>query len=136
MHSDPFQHTIRAAAVDIDELGHVSNVVYVRWVQEVARAHSEAVGLNHEAYLRLQSVFVVRRLEIEYLAPCYAEETIVLTTWVESWSGASSVRKTRIARSDGVQLADASTLWAYVAMASGRPRRIPPEVVAAFAKKT
>mgnify|MGYP006200763065 CR=1 FL=1 len=39
-----FEMRFTAAPEHIDELGHVSNVVYVRWIQDVAKAHSRAVG--------------------------------------------------------------------------------------------
>ena len=45
----------------IDDLGHVSNVQYVRWVQDIARAHSDDVGYDISAYMDLGLVFVVRR---------------------------------------------------------------------------
>jgi acyl-CoA thioester hydrolase len=50
---------------DIDMLGHASNIAYLRWVQDVAVAHSAAVGLDMEGYSQLGAVFVVRRHEID-----------------------------------------------------------------------
>ncbi|GAC1299658.1 MAG: thioesterase family protein [Polyangiales bacterium] len=136
MHSLEFVYTVTAGVEDIDELGHVSNIVYVRWIQEAARAHSEKVGWDSSAYQEHGGVFVVRKHEIEYRAPAYANDVVALTTWVESWSGASTVRKTRIVRaSDGVELARASTQWAFVVISTGRPTRIPAVVVQAFANR-
>ena len=133
--SPEFRLEVLAVPDDIDELGHVSNLVYVRYVQEAAKAHSLAVGWSYEAYLKLGAVFVVRKHDIEYLAPAYAGDRIVLTTFVASWSAATSVRRTRIARAgDGKELARASTLWALVSTESGRPRRIPIEVRDSFAQ--
>jgi acyl-CoA thioester hydrolase len=124
-----------APSSDIDELGHVSNIAYVRWIQEVAKAHSAAVGLDHAAYLRLGAVFVVRRHEVEYLAPAYAGDEVRLVTWIEKWSAATSERRTRIVRaSDGRELARATTVWAFISIETLRPRRIPAELVAMFAK--
>jgi acyl-CoA thioester hydrolase len=124
-----------APSSDIDELGHVSNIAYVRWIQEVAKAHSAAVGLDHAAYLRLGAVFVVRRHEVEYLAPAYAGDEVRLETWIEKWSAATSERRTRIVRaSDGRDLARATTVWAFISIETLRPRRIPAELVAIFAK--
>ena len=131
--SAEFVQEIVAAPEDIDELGHVSNVVYVRWIQDIARAHSAAVGWSTDAYRRVGGIFVVRRHEIEYSAPAFAGDRMTVTTWVEGWAAASSPRMTRIVRKDGVELARATTLWAFVAVDSGRPRRIPKEIVAAFA---
>lgn len=118
---------------DIDALGHVSNLVYLRWVQDAATAHSDACGYGLEAYQALGAVFVVRRHEIEYLRPALLGDGIVVETWVRDWRGASSTRRTRILRKgDGVELCRASTLWAFVDLARGRPRRIPGELMGAF----
>ena len=135
--SPPYRREVVAQPADIDELAHVSNLVYLRWVLEVAQAHSEAVGLDMAAYRDLGSVFVVRRHEIEYLRSAVARDRVILETWVESWRGASSVRRTRIVRAeDEVELARAATLWAFVALDSGRPERIPAAVRERFSEVT
>ena len=129
-----FELEIVASPDEIDELNHVSNLVYLRWVLRVAQAHSTAVGYDWDAYHELGAVFVVRRHEIDYLRSAYAGDHISLRTWVETWNGASCVRETSIVRiSDGEELARASTLWAYVASDSGRPRRIPAALKDSFA---
>jgi acyl-CoA thioester hydrolase len=118
---------------EIDELGHVSNVAVVRWVQEAAVAHSSAVGWDFDAYRRHGAVFVVRRHEVDYLRPAFAGDEVVAETWIESWHAASCIRCTRLTRaSDGVDLATARTQWVLVSTDSGRPRRIPPIIASAF----
>jgi acyl-CoA thioester hydrolase len=126
------EHTIELVAQpsDIDENGHVSNLVYLRWVQDAARSHSEAVGWDHAAYIRAGAAFFVRRHEIDYFAAAVEGDRIVVTTFVSTWSAATSERRTRIVR-DGKELARCVTTWAFVGL-NGRPRRIPPDVVAAF----
>src|SRR3989475_6121020 len=51
---------------DIDDLGHVNNVVYLRWVQDVAAAHWEATiaprSEEHTSELQSQSNLVCRLL--------------------------------------------------------------------------
>ncbi|MGE5180786.1 MAG: acyl-CoA thioesterase [Acidobacteriota bacterium] len=127
---DRFRFPIVAADADIDELGHVSNLVYVRWVLEAATAHSVARGWGHPEYLQLGAVFVVRRHEIDYLAPVLANDQLVAETWVESWKQASCVRRTEVVR--GVHIvARAATTWAFVTTA-GRPTRIPDSLRALF----
>lgn len=126
------------SAADIDELDHVSNVVYVRWILHAAQTHSRAVGYDFAAYQRLGAVFVVRRHEVDYLVPALAGDRIVLRTWVDSWKAASSVRMTSIVRvqeRDGeVELARGRTRWALVDLETGRPRRIPDDIKAAFVR--
>jgi acyl-CoA thioester hydrolase len=128
-----FRIRVAARHEDVDELTHVSNIVYVRWVQEVAVAHSSAVGWTPDAYLTAGCVFVVRRHLIDYLSSAVAGDELELVTWVESFSVASSVRQTRVFRvRDTKELARASTTWAFVSTNSGKPTRIPPEIIAAF----
>jgi len=128
-----YRMTLSAPQSDIDGLGHVSNVAYVRWIQEVAIAHSAAVGYDFARYEQLGAVFVVRRHEVTYLAPVFGGEEVVLATWIESFRGVTSDRHTTITRvSDGKEVVRAVTQWVLVSTESGRPRRIPIELAASF----
>ncbi|AKU99947.1 hypothetical protein AKJ09_06611 [Labilithrix luteola] len=120
----------------IDQLGHASNISYLQWVQDVALAHSEAVGLDVEAYRKLGGVFVVRRHEIEYLRPVLRGERLELRTWIDSVFAAKCRRATDIVRlgDDGKEtiVAKAMTTWGFIEFATGRPTRIPDGIRLAF----
>jgi acyl-CoA thioester hydrolase len=132
--SPQFALDLIVEADDVDALGHVSNIVYVRWLQDVATAHANAVAMTHAELLRIGAVFVVRKHEIEYLRPGFLGERITLRTHVSWWKGASCERVTSIERaSDSAVLARAKTLWAFVNAQTGKPTRLPPEIVTAFA---
>jgi acyl-CoA thioester hydrolase len=126
-----FSIPITAAPSDIDELGHVSNLVYLRWVLEVAMAHSRSHGLDFDDYKRLGLVFVVRRHEIDYVMPVTEGQALVGTTWVDDWKAAWCIRKTELAR-DGVVVMRASTQWVMMSLSSNRPQRIPDELRVKF----
>ena len=118
---------------DIDLLGHASNVAFVRWIQDVALAHSTSVGLGLEAYRRLGAVFLVVRHEIDYLRPALRGDAIEARTWISSLMAAKCHRSTELVRKHDAQvLARGLTTWGFVETATGRPRRIPTEVLAAF----
>ena len=122
----PYDLAITAEPADIDELDHVSNLVYLRWVQEVAIAHSTVLGWDSAAYRRLGASWVARRHEIDYVVPVREGQRIRLTTWVESVRGASSVRRTLMTRlADGAVVCRATTTWAFVDLARGRLIKIP-----------
>ncbi len=128
-------HTIELAPRpdDIDNLGHVSNLVYVRWILEVALSHSDAVGWDHAAYVRLGAIWVVRRHEIDYLSSVLPEQRVALTTWVEAVKGVSSIRRTSMRRlSDNVEVCRATSTWAFIDLVTGKPRKVTDEVRAAF----
>ncbi len=127
----PFLYKVAVAPQDIDHLGHASNLVYLRWVQEAAAEHSASCGLTREAYLARGEAFVVRRHEIDYLRPAFVDDQLVVETRVAEMGRASSLRKTRILRGAEV-LATAETDWAYIDLERGRPTRIPEEVKSRF----
>jgi len=128
-----FQLDLTVAEADIDMLDHASNIAFVRWIQDVALAHSAAVGLTFEAYQRLGAVFMVVRHEIDYVRPALRGDRLEARTWISSVRAASCVRSTHLVRaSDDQLLARALTTWGFIEMATGRPRRIPEEVRVAF----
>jgi acyl-CoA thioester hydrolase len=130
----PYRHLVEVRPDDIDELGHASNLVYVRWVLDAALAHSTAVGLDQAAYLKRGEVWIVRSHQIQYLLPAFAGDQLAVDTRVVSMAAASSVRRTRISRLvDGAHLCEASTDWVFVDAKRGRPRRIPEDIRARFA---
>jgi acyl-CoA thioester hydrolase len=130
----PYRHLVEVRPDDIDELGHASNLVYVRWVLDAALAHSTALGLDQAAYLNRGEVWIVRSHHIHYLRPAFAGDQLAVDTRVVSMAAASSVRRTRISRlADGAHLCEASTDWVFVDARRGRPRRIPEDIRARFA---
>jgi len=127
----PFVHEVRVVDADIDNLGHASNLVYLRWVQEAALAHSTALGFPEAAYLARGQAWVVRKHEIEYLRAASRGDALRIETRVANMRAANSVRRTEIFRADQL-LCRAETDWVYVELARGRPLRIPEDVRAAF----
>jgi acyl-CoA thioester hydrolase len=131
--AESFRLDFAVADVDIDMLGHASNIAFVRWIQDVAVAHSTAVGLGLEAYQQLGAAFVVVRHEIDYLRPALRGDALEARTWISSVMAAKCLRETELVRKvDGEVLARGQTTWGYVELATGRPRRIPDQVRAAF----
>ncbi len=132
---EAFQTPVDVVESDIDQLGHVSNIIYLKWVQDVALAHSVAVGLDFEAYRALGGVFVVRRQEIDYLRPVLRGDRLELRTWIDTVMAAKCRRATEIAcvsRGENVVVATAMTTWGWIDFKTGRPARIPAAVRAAF----
>lgn len=123
-----FSHPITVQAADIDELGHVNNVVYLRWVQEVATAH-----WHHAASEELQNRYfwVVLRHEIDYKHPAFLTDKIMGYTWVGMHQGAKFERFVSLYRAGSDQLlASAKTTWCLLDAQSMRPKRIENDVLA------
>lgn len=128
-----FTLPVQATERDIDSNGHVNNIVYVQWMQDIAIAHSDAVGCS-QATTAAGCTWVARSHFIEYLRPAYAGDRILLQTWiVDAAKKSSSPRRYRMVReSDGTVLARGETLWVFIDVQSGRPRTIPVEVIGCF----
>jgi acyl-CoA thioester hydrolase len=124
-----FSLTVGVAPEDIDELGHVNNTVYLRWVQDVATAHWRSVAPAADI---ARYIWVVTRHEIDYLRPTLPGETVTLTTWVGTPKGARFDRFVTVSAADGQPRARAVTIWALIDAASGRVVRVPKEVAAPF----
>ena len=121
---------IDVAPADIDVLGHVNNIVYLRWVQDIAIAHwtTAASAVDQERIF-----WVVVRHEIDYKQSARLGDGIVARTWVGSATRIKFERHTELLRaSDGVLLAKARTLWCPMDRATGKPTSVSPEVRAAF----
>jgi acyl-CoA thioester hydrolase len=103
---------------DIDELGHVNNVVYVRWVQEIATAHWQAAATPEQ---QADMAWVVVRHEIDYKHPGFLGERLLGRTWVGGAVARTFERNTEILREqDERLLARARTLWCPISRATGR----------------
>ena len=126
-----FQHDVQLD--EIDMLGHVNNLAYLKWMIAAAVAHSAACGWTTERYLDSGGGWVVRSHKIEYFNSALADDRIAVQTWVAGFKKATSLRRYRIVRgSDQVLLAEAETNWAFIGFERGVPRRIPQEVIDDF----
>lgn len=130
----PFVQAVTVQPQHLDEFGHTNNVVYLAWLQDVAWAHSQALGFAMADYQRIGTGCVARRHELDYLAPTFAGEVLQVATWVAENAGKVDMwRAYQIIRErDGRTVLRARTHWICIDMASGRPRRQPAEFVAAY----
>lgn len=128
----PYEYAISVDIRDIDELGHVNNVVYLRWVQEAATAHWVKLASADQV---AQVAWVALRHEIDYKHPAHLGDAIIARTWV---GVAESVRFERFVEiyrgEDGKLLARARSLWAPINRSSGRVTRVSDELRRLFSR--
>ena len=125
-----FRQTLRVLPADIDQLGHVNNIRYLTWVQEIAVAHWQAEAPESDQQSLL---WVVLRHEIDYLRPAFLDDELEVSTWVGSAKRLRFERNTEILRlSDGALISKASTVWCPIDATTKRPVQVSAEVRALF----
>ena len=125
-----FEQSVPVIPEDFDELGHVNNVVYLRWVQDVATAHWRAAATADQ---QARYAWVAHRHEIDYKAPGLPGEGIIASTWVGSAEAVRFERFVEILRaSDRKLLAAARTVWVPIARTTGRVTRVDDSVRSVF----
>ena len=125
--SPVYSKTITIPKSVIDENGHVNNVTYVQWMQDIAVEHYASIG-GVEAQ-GADATWVVREHKIEYFLPAFENEEIEIRTWVENIRRVRSLRKYEFVRkSDGKVLVKGETNWVFVDAKTGSPLAIPHDV--------
>ena len=127
-----YRYNITVPASAIDENGHLNNVAYVQWMQDVAIAHSKHTSCTRETNA-VGASWVVRAHRIEYLRPAFEGEQIAVLTWVANIRKVRSQRKYKFFRVfDQAVLAQCETDWVFVNAKTGSPIAIPTAVANAF----
>jgi acyl-CoA thioester hydrolase len=133
--SSVYSKTITIPDTAIDENGHVNNVIYVQWMQDIAVEHYSSIG-----GVEVQGpdvTWVVHEHKIEYLSPAFAGEEMEVRTWVENIRRVRSLRKYEFLRkSDRKTLVRGETDWVFVDVKTGNPKAVPDPVVKIFSVAT
>ena len=125
-----FTQTITPQPSDIDANGHVNNVVYMSWAQDIAIAHWQA---RQPAADQAKWAWIAIRHEVDYRRPLMPGETATVRTWVaREPHGPRFDRFVRVDGPDGAMCAQALTTWCLIDQATGRPARVPREMVERF----
>ncbi|WP_180106872.1 MULTISPECIES: thioesterase family protein [unclassified Acinetobacter] len=131
--SDIFDLKITVQAEHIDTLNHVNNVVYVSWMQDVATAHIEALGLGLKEYIELKHAMVAVEHHVQYRKAALEGEEIILRTWLNDINALYSFRRYVFYRpKDKAILFTGNTQWACIEIATGRPKRMSPTFTQAY----
>ena len=133
-HPGPYTLRTRVGPGDIDGLEHTNNAVYVKWCEQVAWAHSVALGLDLERYRALDRAMAITRSEYDYLQASREGDEIVIGTWIVGWDRRLTMRRQfqAIRAGDGVTLLRGAMRFACIEISTGRPRRLPPEFIAVY----
>ena len=122
---------VPASAIDAN--GHVNNVQYVQWMQDVASAHVAALGLGIEQYLALKHAMVAVEHTVQYRKAAMLDDALILRTWLYDINALYSFRQYAFYRpSDQSVLFTGQTKLACIEIDTGRPKRMSPTFSQAY----
>lgn len=132
-YANPFTMNITVEATDIDSFGHANNTVYLRWLTELAWAHSAAVGLPEERCVELRRGMAVRTIHIDLLASAYEGERLIAGNWLTNVDGLRATRVYQIVNpANNTDILRGHVDFVCVNLDTGRPSRMPPEFKAGY----
>jgi acyl-CoA thioester hydrolase len=116
---------------DIDGAQHVNNAAYLNYIEDCA-IHAAAYYRWDTPRIRAEGIaMIARRHHIEYLQPASLGDELNVTTWLYDLRRFSAMRHYAITRAaDHRLLAQAQTYWIAVNLETGRPVRVPEQMVA------
>jgi acyl-CoA thioester hydrolase len=130
--SQTYEYDVDVAAEDIDEMGHVNNAVYLKWVQAAVLNHWRRFAPKEVAAAHL---WVALKHEISYLQPAFLNDRVVVKVVLEKLLGARAFYKTMI-NHDGDVLAEVESCWCCLDSVTRKPVRLARDIVARFLPDT
>jgi acyl-CoA thioester hydrolase len=121
------QHDFRVMTYDIDFAGIVSNISYIRWLEDLRNLFAEQALSLGDAFRRGIAPALMHT-EIDYVAPVRFPDTVTGRMWLaeqgrSKWELAAEFRS----QTTGQLVARARQFGVFVALNSLRPVRLPEE---------
>lgn len=118
---------------ELDAFGELRASTYARLLQQAATEASIDAGYPEDWYDQNGTFWLVHRTTIDYRRPLRARDTLHVRTWVADFRRVRSLRSYELFLGDAtIPAAYAHTDWVYVHRASGKPQRVPAEMVERF----
>jgi len=126
--SAPFTIGVRVYYEDTDVAGVVYYANYLRYLERARTEWLRAAGWDLRVLQDEEdAVFVVRRVEADYLAPARLNDWLLVTCEPEAVGHARLTLGQRVLRG-GALLLSARVTAAYIGARDGRPKPMPPSM--------
>ncbi|HCX21983.1 MAG: thioesterase [Flammeovirgaceae bacterium] len=128
--SEPIKHQkqIIVQPADIDQLNHVNNTVYLKWVQDISEEHWYKQTTPD---IQAQYVWMVLEHHIKYKKQAMLGDEITAVTYVHEMTGVRSIRHVEFYKDDQL-LVECHSHWCMLDAESLRPKRIPEDLKELF----
>ena len=119
----------------IDFAGHVNNIVYLQWLENVRVKLLDKMGLPIFDLTEKYRIFpVLRKSEIHYRKPFFLNNTVKIEVWIAQLKNASFELEFRLKNENDELCSSASQTCLFVNRETMRPIRFPEKFREAFSK--
>lgn len=133
-----FSIDVKVLPNDIDSYEHVNNTVYHKWIDECARQHSTALGVNPEQAVEFGLGMAVLESNVTFVAAAFKDDAIrVFTKIVENDQRLKIKRKFEIRNKKTEKLlVRAELIYACINIKTGKASRMPEEFISAYCPRS
>jgi acyl-CoA thioester hydrolase len=116
----------------IDFNGHVSNIVYVEWMEVARNRLLDAMGLSVRQIREIGFSPVLIETHVTYKYPVFLGDTVTIAIWLTEVTPLHAWMAIRIERSDGALAAFGRQRGIFVRTDTGKPRRLTSDEQSRF----
>ena len=127
-----FRFELPIYTFQIDFAGHVSNIVYIQWMEMGRGKLLEAAGMSIKEFMEKGIVPVLASTEIAYRKPLTIEDTVTVEIWYSQLTRATARFQVRFYNARGELAASGSHRGVFTDRETGRPKRLSSRQRAAF----
>ena len=118
----------------IDFAHHVSNIVYIQWMEIGRLKLLEYIGLGIEKLEKRNVTPILTKTEITYKKPLYINNKVTIEIWVSNLRNASADMTFNFFNCKGELIAHGKQTGLFIDLSTKRPVRISTEEKGAFRK--
>ena len=126
-----FSLPIRVYYEDTDSGGVVYYANYLKFMERARTEFMRSMGFGKDYIFNHDLMFVVRDVAVQYLRPATLDDELEATASVQRVRGATMILQQSVRRGEAI-LAQGEVTVACVDRTGLKPRRLPPEMVAAL----
>ncbi|KIC36679.1 tol-pal system-associated acyl-CoA thioesterase [Leisingera sp. ANG-M7] len=120
------QFPVRVYYEDTDMGGIVYHANYLRFIERARSDWVRGIGVDQNAMREAGLIYVVRRIEADYLAPAKFDEELLVTTSMHNVTPARMVLNQEVTR--GGQPLFRAQITIVCITTGGKPARLPAEI--------
>lgn len=121
------KYKLEVYTYQIDFAHHLSNIVYIEWMEIGRLKFLEAIGLSVQELEKSKIFPVLASTEIAYKQPIYYGDSITAEVWISKLNLASAIIEFRFYKNDSILAATGSQKGLFINGETKKPFRLTAE---------